>query len=125
MPSNPKETGEFINDITEAWEEVASSTQFGGMTLAQFKVKVNPSLDYRTEVATLDNQLVVARQNRNNADEVSNDVCLAVVNGVRSHPDFGENSALYKAMGYIPKNERKSGLVRPSDAVRPAIKVAA
>ena len=125
MPSNPKETGEFINDITEAWEEVASGTQFGGLTLAQFKVKVKPSLDYRTEVATLENQLTVARQNRNNADEASNDVCLAVVNGVRSHPEFGENSALYKAMGYIPKNERKSGLVRPSDAVRPAIKVAA
>ena len=50
---------------------------------------------------------------------------LAAVNGVRSHPEFGENSALYKAMDYVPKNERKSGLVRPSDAVRPAIKVAA
>ena len=106
-------------------EEVASSAQLGGMTLAQFKVKVKPSLDYRAEIATLENQFTIARQNRNNADEVSNDVCLAVVNGVRSHPEFGENSALYKAMGYIPKNERKSGLVRPSDAVRPTIKVAA
>ena len=73
-------------------------------------------------------QLTVARQNRNNADEPTNDVCLAVVNGVRSHPDYGENSALYKAMGYVPKRERKSGLVRPSDATQPAqpvIKVAA
>ena len=125
MVNNPKETAVFINVSTAAWEEVASSTQFGGLTLAQFKAKVKSSLDYRTEIATLENQLTVARQNRNNADEASNDVCLAVVNGVRSHPEFGENSALYKAMGYIPKNERKSGLVRPSDAVRPAIKVAA
>ena len=73
-------------------------------------------------------QLTVARQNRNNADEPTNDVCLAVVNGVRSHPEFGENSALYKTMGYVPKRERKSGLVRPSDATQPAqpvIKVAA
>jgi hypothetical protein len=115
----------LIDDITAAWEEVASGAQFGGMTLAQFKTKVKPSLDYRAEVATLDNQLTIARKNRNNADDTSNDVCLAVVNGVRSHPDYGENSALYKAMGYVPKNERKSGLVRPSDAARPAIQVAA
>ena len=125
MVNNPKETAVFINVSTAAWEEVASSAQLGGMTLPQFKTKVKPSLDYRAEIATLENQLTIARQNRNNADEVSNDVCLAVVNGVRSHPEFGENSALYKAMGYIPKNERKSGLVRPSDAVRPTIKVAA
>ena len=125
MSNNPKETNDFINDVTKAWEEVAKDESFADMTLTQFKAKVKPSLDYRAEIATLENQLTVARQNRNNADEVSNDVCLAVVNGVRSHPEFGENSALYKAMGYIPKNERKSGLVRPSDAVRPTIKVAA
>ena len=125
MSNSPKETADFIDDITAAWAEVASSAQFGGMTLAQFKAKVKPSLDYRTEIATLENQLTVARKNRDNADDPSNDACLAVVNGVRSHPDYGENSALYKAMGYVPKNERKSGLVRPSDAAQPAIKIAA
>jgi len=125
MPNSPKQTADFIDDITAAWEEAASSAQFGGMTLAQFKTKVKPSLDYRAEVATLEGQLIVARKNRDNADEPSNETCFTVVSGVKSHPDHGENSALYKAMGYIPKNERKSGLVRPSDAVQPAIKVAA
>ena len=114
-----------IKDVSAAWEEVASSSQFGGMTLAQFKAKVKPSLDYRTEIATLESQLIVARKNRDNADEPSNETCLAVVSGVKSHPDYGENSALYKAMGYIPKNERRSGLVRPSDAAQPAVKLAA
>ena len=38
---------------------------------------------------------------------------LTVVDGVRSHPQFGGNSPLYKAMGCVPKHERKSGLVRP------------
>jgi hypothetical protein len=42
-----------------------------------------------------------------------------------SDPNYGENSALYKAMGYIPKNERKRRFVRPSGAAQPAIKVAA
>jgi hypothetical protein len=121
MPCSPKETEDLINDIVAAWQGVASDAQFGGMTLAQFKTKVKPSLDFRAEIETLESQLKVARQNCNNADDPSNEACLAVVNGVRSHPDYGENRALYKAMGYIPKNERKSGLVRPSwDAATPA-----
>ena len=44
---------------------------------------------------------------------MSNEDALNIVNGVRSAPGFGENSALYKAMGYVPKNDRRSGLVRP------------
>jgi hypothetical protein len=42
-----------------------------------------------------------------------------------SDPNYGENSALYKAMGYIPKNEHKKRFVRPSDTAQPVIKVAA
>jgi len=114
MPESPKLTEKFLNDVLSAWEELAAEEDFGGMTLAQFKTKVKPSLDVRTEVATLETQLKAARQNRNNADVVSNEEALNVVNGVRSTPGYGENSALYRAMGYIPKNERRSGLVRPS-----------
>jgi hypothetical protein len=35
-----------------------------------------------------------------------------VVNSVKGHPKYGENSAVYTAMGYVPKSERASGLSR-------------
>jgi hypothetical protein len=35
-----------------------------------------------------------------------------VVNGVRADPTEGIDSALYEAMGYTRKSERKSGLTR-------------
>ena len=110
MPDSPIVTEKFLNSVVNAWEDLAPDASFAGLTLAQFKTKVKPSFDMRTEVSTLETQLKAARQSRNNADAVSNDA----VNGVRSAPGFGENSALYKALGYVPKNERKSGLVRPS-----------
>lgn len=115
MGDSPKLTEVFLNDVINAWRELAPTAQFAGLTLAQFEAKVKPSFDTRTEVATLETQLSAARQSRKNADVVSNDDALNIVNGVRSAPGFGENSALYKAMGYIPKNDRKSGLVRPSE----------
>lgn len=94
--------------------ELAPTVQFAGLTLAQFEAKVKPSYDIRTEVSTLETQLKAARQSRRNADIISNDDAFNIVNGVRSAPGFGENSALYKAMGYIPKNDRRSGLVCPT-----------
>jgi hypothetical protein len=43
---------------------------------------------------------------------------------VKAHRESGENSALYKAMGYVPKDERKNGLVRQSTSQQPASKAA-
>jgi len=122
--NNPKQTNDFINNVAKAWEEVAKDETFAGMTLAQFKAKVKPSLDYRTELETLERQLTAARRNRDLADAVSNTECLIVVDGVKIHREYGENSALYKTMGYVPKDERRSGLVRPSSLEQPAAKAA-
>ena len=124
MSNNPKETNDFINDVAKAWEEVAKDESFADMTLAQFKAKVKPSLDYRAEIETLERQLTAARRNRDLVDEASNTECQLVVNGIKSHRDYGENSALYKTMGYVPKDERRSGLVRPSNLEQPAAKAA-
>jgi hypothetical protein len=124
MTESPLKMEEFLTDVVSAWEELAPEASFAGFTLAEFKAKVKPSFDTRTEVSTLATQLKAARQSRNNADAVSNDAALNVVNGVRSAPGFGENSALYKALGYVPKNERKSGLVRPSTNTVTTLKAA-
>ena len=42
----------------------------------------------------VETQLKAVRQSRNNADEVSNADAFNVMNGVRSAPGYGENSAL-------------------------------
>ena len=124
MADSPNETNDFIDDVSKAWKEFAKNTEFADMTLAQFEAKVKPSLDYRTEIATLELQLIAARYNRDLADIVSNHECLLVVGCVKTHREYGENSALYKTMGYVPKDERKNGLVRASTNEQPSIKAA-
>jgi hypothetical protein len=37
-----------------------------------------------------------------------------VARGVEGHPDHGDDSPLYRAMGFIPFSERGSGLTRKS-----------
>jgi hypothetical protein len=112
MASNPKVIGDRLNAIIDGWEEHASDATLGGMTLAQFKLKVKPSLDARTQVEDIARQLQGARVERNNADVASNEIADQIVNSVKGDSNFGENSALYASFGYIRKADRKSGLHR-------------
>ena len=114
MPDNPQYAESFIDDILGPWEELAADAVFAETTLEQFRKAVKSSLDRRADIKSLETQLISARQSRNLADVDSVELCLKVVNGVKSSSKFGENSSLYKAMGYITKLERKSGLVRPA-----------
>jgi hypothetical protein len=53
-------------------------------------------------------QLEGAIKKRQECDAASTDICTKVVNAVRGDIEHGEDSALFKALGYV----RKSGLRR-------------
>ena len=113
MADSPNSTESFLRDVVSAWTELAPTAEFAGLTPAQFQAKVEPSFTIRAQIASLQQQIKALRHARNSADRVSNKEVLKVISCVRSASEFGEDSALYKAMGYVPKSERKSGLVRP------------
>ncbi|HJQ32647.1 MAG TPA: hypothetical protein VJ866_10725 [Pyrinomonadaceae bacterium] len=112
MPTSPKTIEEKIERMLNAWGTLAPQKSFGGMTLAQFEAAVAPSLEARRRIEQLDDQRVQAVSAREDADEISNARVQLVVNGVRADPTEGPDSALYKAFGYTPDSERKSGLHR-------------
>jgi len=119
MPSNPKSISNHINKVIAGWEEHAADASFAGLTLAQFKAKVKPSLDARAEIDELERKLDGARVDRDNSDLVSEEIALLVVNSVKGDPSFGENSPLYASFGYVRKEDRRSGLTRPANNVVP------
>ena len=129
MTQNPGAVGTRINDTIAAWEEHAAQVTFSGLTLAQYKARVKASLDARTTISELELQLDGARIARNNADTESNEITLNVASSVKGDLNFGENSALYAALGYVRKDDRRSGLTRISTTETPAtlttVKVAA
>jgi hypothetical protein len=94
MYYSEKQVAGKITRTTEAWEEV------------------KPSLDCREKIASLRRQLEAAIKRRQECDAASTDMCTKVVNAVRGDIVHGEDSAFFKALGYVPKNERKSGLRR-------------
>ena len=109
MAGNPKENGEKIAAVLQAWKDLRPAKTFAGMTLAQFTTAVKPSLDARDAINTLENQLIAAADQRDAADIVSMKQVLLVVNAVKGDPAEGEDGELYEAMGYVRKSARATG----------------
>jgi hypothetical protein len=109
---NPNRTVRKVDEVVMAWEQLAPSATFAGMTLAEFRTAVDPSKAERIRTAELEAELSGAAGRRALADLNTNEKLKLVVAAVKGDPTHGENSALYRAMGYIPLGERASGLTR-------------
>jgi hypothetical protein len=109
MPNNPKQNGEKIADVLKAWKDLRPAKSFANMTLDEFTAKVQPSLDARGALDTLNNQVIAVADQRDTADVESNKQVLLVVNAVKGDPAEGEDGELYEAMGYVRKSERSTG----------------
>ena len=118
MPStsSPKAIADHLTNVSNAWKKYAAGASFGGMTLAQFQAKIKPSFDDRAKIAELEKDISDATNVRDDDDAVSTVAADLVVKGVVGDPNFGEDSTIYEAMGYVRKSERKTGLTRKSAA---------
>jgi hypothetical protein len=114
MAGNPKDNGEKLAAVLKAWKDLRPAKSFAGMTLAQFTTKIQPSLDARDLIDTLDNQLIAAADERDIADVESMKQVNFVVNAVKGDPTEGEDGELYEAMGYVRKSERATGKTNKS-----------
>ena len=109
-------TKDRIQRFRVAWRELAADHSFGGMTLAQFEAATEPSMALRAEIESLEKQLQGKKTSRSNADRDAMELLNMVVNSVKGTPGFGPDSPLYRALGYVRKSERRSGLSRPGSS---------
>lgn len=101
-----------LNTILEAWENIAPRESFGGMTFEEFRTEVAKSETVRDEISDLENQRINKMQERDATDTANWQKAQYVVSSVAGNPAFGKNSGLYEAMGYVPTDQRRSGLTR-------------
>ena len=125
MKHNPKKVAAKLQKVLDAWKTLRPSKSFAGMTLEQFEAAIQPSLAVRDQLVTLQGQAVDTRNQRLQSDSTSLNLAQLVVNAVRGDVAEGENGSLYVAMGYVPKNERRSGLTRKGSTTPPVSTTAA
>ena len=112
MAKGPKDIIAASDLIKAAWKKYAPNATFGGMTLAQYTAKVQPSYDIRTQIADLEKQLTQLIADRDLTDSPTNDTNGIVIKGIVGDVTYGDDSDLYVACGYVRKSEKKSGLTR-------------
>jgi hypothetical protein len=126
MPKhNPKRVAGKLQKVVDAWETLRPSKSFAGMTLEQFKVRVQPSLATRSQLMTLRSQATDNLTQRHQSDDASLEAAQMVVNSIKGDIEEGENGSLYAAMGYVTRNARRSGLTRKGLTTPPVAQKAA
>jgi hypothetical protein len=105
--------------FVKVWRQLAPDESFGGMSLVEFEEATEPAVVVRDLIENLKTQTLAALQQRKLADEELRNKLLLVIHSIRGAPAHGENSPMYRALGYVPKNERASGLTRKGGAAPP------
>jgi hypothetical protein len=113
-------TTERIAIFRAAWNDIASAESFAGMTLAEFEARLSPVQANADRLQSLAGQMAAAQTERRQLDQDAREVLELVINAVRGNPNHGPNSQLYRALGYVPKSERRSGLSRGTTPTAPA-----
>lgn len=109
---NRKKVKALLEKMNDAWKNGAKDVVFKGHTQIEMEnvitsvaAKEQQRDDLRAQADLLD-------------DEIGTDLVAAdkmrveVAEGVRGDENYGDDSPLYGAMGFIRKSERKSGLTR-------------
>jgi len=108
--------------FVSSWRQHAPDETFANRSLAQFEAETAAATEVRERIKAAQTQLAGLIGERKNADLAMNDLMILIAHAVRGNPEYGENSPLYRALGFVPKNERKSGLKRntPATPAEPA-----
>jgi len=119
MQRKYKDTATKFAEVVEPWEKMRPHKLFFRLTPEQFRERAKPFTDACDEIRDLESKLARAVVKRDAAEPALLDLIQGVVSAVKGDPDEGQNGELYAAMGYVPKNQRATGLTRRAKVTSP------
>ena len=108
--------GRKAEDIRLVWKEQAPEAVFADKPLAELEASLAELQQSNEDLKIKDQARSAAVKTRDDKLKSLAMLLRNVAKGVQSHPEYGEDSPLYRAMGYVPFSERKTGLVRRAKA---------
>jgi hypothetical protein len=101
-----------IDATLHTWGSACPEQQFADMTLSQYTAEMQKAREAQARFELAEVQWQTARQERNSAYQAALRLTNGVASSVKGHPKYGENSAVYVGLGYVPTSARSSGLTR-------------
>jgi hypothetical protein len=112
MADTPKENEAKYLRFLNALKTLAPNKTFSGIDLTAFTAQAGKSFAPRKRLDEIKDEEKEQEVIRDTEDINTSKMCEMIKNGVIADPDFGDDSALYEALGYVRKSNRKSGLTR-------------
>lgn len=100
------------NVMNDAWVEGAPSVNFNGIKQSDFQTAIEAADADDQAIEDLEIELKMKRDERDDKYKALDQQRSKVGQGVAGSPDYGNDSPLYGAMGFVRKSEKKSGLTR-------------
>lgn len=104
--------GRKAEDIRLVWKEQAPEAVFAGKPLAELEAAITALQQSNEDLKIRDQARSAAVKTRDEKLKSLAALLRTVVKGVQGHPEYGEDSPLYRAMGFVTFSERSSGLRR-------------
>ena len=98
--------------FARCWKELAPDDVFAGVTRDDLTAGCDEVKRIRERIAAVESWLRGLRLERDQADRKLANQLKRVAAGVRADPDHGEDCGLYRALGFVPKSEIRSGRPR-------------
>ena len=100
-------------NFLSCWKELASEdTEFCGTRYPDLKSAVEAAKAAREKVRSAELLLSGLRFERDRAERTLADKLIQVACGVRGTPGFGDDCGFYRALGFIPHSQKRSGRPR-------------
>ena len=109
---NNSKVKEQCNTMNDAWVEGARSVTFNGIDQPTFQAAIEAAAADDAAIADLEAEIKMKRDIRDDKYKALDQQRSKVGMGVAGSPDYGNDSPLYGAMGFVRKSERASGLTR-------------
>ncbi len=107
---NCKEIRERANRINTAWKQHAPTAKFNNIEQADYEASINAAAAKDQQIADAEANLRILKDERDDLYRNINNDSVKVRDGVEGDSNYGTDSPLVGAMGFVRKSERSSGL---------------
>ena len=120
-PAN-KRIRERVKQMSTAWDQIAPTVEFKGITKDSFAAKILAATQADQEILELETVVSAKKDQRDALYAALNDDSVTIREGVVGHQDFGPDHPICEAMGFVRESVRKSGLTRKKASPPPTAK---
>jgi hypothetical protein len=95
-----------------AWRLLAPGAGFYDMAPEQLEAKISEAEQIRKQIMAAETRLSGLRLKRDQTERALADRLIGLASSVRGDPDYGSDCPLYRAFGFVPDSENRSGRPR-------------